>query len=71
MHLFTFQLFIIVTVLIYIAFLFSLIGVGEWVSMLSCMVVDLVSDMLGSEKYKHSWHFVLDSFQDSTINRSD
>ncbi|XP_053502898.1 sorting nexin-19 [Ictalurus furcatus] len=33
------------------------------------LLPDLVSDMLGSEKYKHSWQVVLDSLQDSTINR--
>ncbi|XP_027027165.2 sorting nexin-19 isoform X1 [Tachysurus fulvidraco] len=33
------------------------------------LLPDLVSDILGSEKYKHSWQVVLDSLQDSTINR--
>lgn len=31
--------------------------------------LDLVSDMLGSEKYKLSWQTALDSFQDPYINR--
>lgn len=31
--------------------------------------VDLVSDMLGSEKYKLSWQTALDSFQNPHINR--
>ncbi|XP_067363540.1 sorting nexin-19 isoform X2 [Channa argus] len=31
---------------------------------------DLVSDMLGSDKYKHSWQTALDSLQDPYINRS-
>lgn len=31
--------------------------------------VDLVSDMLGSEKYKMSWQTALDSFQNPHINR--
>ncbi|KTF91511.1 hypothetical protein cypCar_00023298, partial [Cyprinus carpio] len=30
---------------------------------------DLISDMLGSEKYKISWQTVVNSFQDPTINR--
>ncbi|CAG6007486.1 unnamed protein product [Menidia menidia] len=30
---------------------------------------DLVSDMLGSDKYKLTWQSALDSFQDSSINR--
>ncbi|KAL7848628.1 hypothetical protein SRHO_G00202510 [Serrasalmus rhombeus] len=30
---------------------------------------DLLSDMLGSEKYKLSWQMLLDSIQDPTINR--
>ncbi|MCI4385693.1 hypothetical protein PGIGA_G00053700 [Pangasianodon gigas] len=33
------------------------------------LLPDLVSDLLGSEKYKHSWQVVLESFQDSAINR--
>ncbi|XP_062872868.1 sorting nexin-19 isoform X2 [Trichomycterus rosablanca] len=33
------------------------------------LLPDLVTDLLGSEKYKLSWQIVLDSFQDSTINR--
>ncbi|XP_056613335.1 sorting nexin-19 isoform X1 [Triplophysa dalaica] len=33
------------------------------------LLPDLVSDMLGSEKYKISWQMVVDSFQDPTINR--
>ncbi|KAK3531561.1 hypothetical protein QTP70_024945 [Hemibagrus guttatus] len=33
------------------------------------LLPDLVSDILGSEKYKHSWQVVLESLQDSTINR--
>ncbi|KAF7699883.1 hypothetical protein HF521_002841 [Silurus meridionalis] len=33
------------------------------------LLPELVSDMLGSERYKHSWQVVLDSLQDSTINR--
>lgn len=31
--------------------------------------LDLVSDMLGSDKYKLSWQTVLDSFQNPYINR--
>ncbi|TSQ46622.1 Sorting nexin-19 [Bagarius yarrelli] len=31
--------------------------------------LDLVSDILGPEKYNHTWQVVLDSLQDSTINR--
>lgn len=31
--------------------------------------LDLVSDMLGSEKYKLCWQTALDSFQDAYINR--
>lgn len=30
---------------------------------------DLVSDMLGTEKYKLSWQTALDSFQNPYINR--
>uniref|UniRef100_A0A673NJR9 Sorting nexin-19-like n=1 Tax=Sinocyclocheilus rhinocerous TaxID=307959 RepID=A0A673NJR9_9TELE len=33
------------------------------------LLPDLISDMLGSEKYKLSWQMVVDSFQDPTINR--
>ncbi|XP_073673687.1 sorting nexin-19 [Garra rufa] len=33
------------------------------------LLPDLISDMLGSEKYKISWQMVVDSFQDPTINR--
>ncbi|KAK2881203.1 hypothetical protein Q8A67_018471 [Cirrhinus molitorella] len=33
------------------------------------LLPDLISDMLGSEKYKISWQTVVDSFQDPTINR--
>ncbi|XP_072548327.1 sorting nexin-19 isoform X2 [Salminus brasiliensis] len=33
------------------------------------LVPDLLSDMLGSEKYKLSWQTVLDSIQDPAINR--
>ncbi|XP_023130419.2 sorting nexin-19 [Amphiprion ocellaris] len=33
------------------------------------LLPDLVSDMLGSEKYKLSWQTALDSFQDPYINR--
>ncbi|XP_026877031.2 sorting nexin-19 isoform X1 [Electrophorus electricus] len=33
------------------------------------LLPDLVSDMLGAEKYMHTWHTVLDSLQDPTINR--
>ncbi|XP_073719573.1 sorting nexin-19 [Misgurnus anguillicaudatus] len=33
------------------------------------LLPDLVSDMLGSEKYRMSWQTVVDSFQDPTINR--
>uniref|UniRef100_W5K3C8 Sorting nexin 19 n=1 Tax=Astyanax mexicanus TaxID=7994 RepID=W5K3C8_ASTMX len=33
------------------------------------LVPDLLSDMLGSEKYKLSWQTVLDSIQDPIINR--
>lgn len=31
--------------------------------------LDLVSDMLGSDKYKLSWQTALDSLQDPFINR--
>lgn len=31
--------------------------------------LDLVSDMLGSDKYKLSWQTALDSLQDPYINR--
>ncbi|KAJ8280603.1 hypothetical protein GJAV_G00056760 [Gymnothorax javanicus] len=33
------------------------------------LIPDLISDMLGSDKYKSSWQTVLDSFQDPDINR--
>ncbi|XP_051535656.1 sorting nexin-19 [Myxocyprinus asiaticus] len=33
------------------------------------LLPDLISDMLGSEKYKISWQTAVDSFQDPTINR--
>lgn len=33
------------------------------------LLPDLVSDMLGSEKYRISWQTLVDSFQDPTINR--
>lgn len=33
------------------------------------VTLDLVSDMLGSDKYKLSWQTVLDSFQNPYINR--
>ncbi|RXN27655.1 sorting nexin-19-like isoform X1 [Labeo rohita] len=33
------------------------------------LLPDLISDILGSEKYKISWQTVVDSFQDPTINR--
>ncbi|KAI4905185.1 hypothetical protein NFI96_013900 [Prochilodus magdalenae] len=33
------------------------------------LVPDLLSDILGSEKYKLSWQMLLDSIQDPTINR--
>ncbi|XP_058269679.1 sorting nexin-19 isoform X2 [Hemibagrus wyckioides] len=35
---------------------------------LQCLM-NLLPDILGSEKYKHSWQVVLESLQDSTINR--
>lgn len=34
------------------------------------LCLDLVSDVLGSEKYRLSWQTALDSFQDPHINRS-
>lgn len=34
-----------------------------------CVFPDLVSDMLGSDKYKLSWQTALDSLQDPYINR--
>ncbi|XP_056329544.1 sorting nexin-19 [Danio aesculapii] len=33
------------------------------------LMPDLISDMLGSEKYKIFWQTVVDSFQDPTVNR--
>lgn len=33
------------------------------------VLLDLVSDMLGSDKYKLSWQTALDSLQDPFINR--
>lgn len=33
------------------------------------LLPDLVSDILGSDKYKLSWQMALDSFQDPYINR--
>lgn len=37
--------------------------------MFAFVSLDLVSDMLGSDKYKLSWQTVLDSFQNPYINR--
>nr|XP_057935806.1 sorting nexin-19-like [Doryrhamphus excisus] len=36
---------------------------------LMSLIPDLISDLLGPDKYKISWRTVLDSFQDANINR--
>ncbi|TRZ02287.1 hypothetical protein DNTS_003180 [Danionella cerebrum] len=41
----------------------------EALQCLSKLLPDLLSDMLGSEKYKIFWQTFVDSFQDPTINR--
>lgn len=39
------------------------------VCILPVLFPDLISDMLGSDKYKRSWQTALDSLQDPYINR--
>ncbi len=57
-----------VSSLVQICSLCLLIGFAEFIVWF-CAFTDLISDMLGSEKYKISWQTVVDSFQDPTINR--